>query len=438
MIMRFLKKIPAGMMVVPMLLGAIINTFLPEVTNIGSFTTAVFTSAGANTAIGIQLFCLGTTLRVRDMGGVVKRGGVLLISKFVIGAAIGIVVGKVFGPTGVLGLSSLAIISAVTNSNGSIYLALMNSYGDTVDQAAMPLLAINDGPMLTMIAMGIGGLADIPFMALVAAIGPILVGMILGNIDKDLSDFLAPAGTILLPFVGFCLGAGMNLTNIAKGGAQGILLGLVTCLIGGAFIVLCDRFISRRPGYAGWAVATTAGNAVAVPAVIAEADPSWAQWADVATSQVAASAILTAILVPIITSWWAKKFGCPKFPKDEAQKALFEKHRFPLHIFVEERKEYYIMLNGMIVEPVDNVVVAIEPVKKGETVTYMCAGEEKRLTAAEDITIYHKLAACDIAKGQPIVKYGEHIGLAARDIKAGEHVHCHNLEEHRENLDSKG
>ena len=90
MIMRFLKKIPAGMMVVPMLLGAIINTFLPEVTNIGSFTTAVFTSAGANTAIGIQLFCLGTTLRVRDMGGVVKRGGVLLISKFVIGGGQGV------------------------------------------------------------------------------------------------------------------------------------------------------------------------------------------------------------------------------------------------------------------------------------------------------------------------------------------------------------
>ena len=71
------------------------------------------------------------------------------------------------------------------------------------------------------------------------------------------------------------------------------------------------------------------------------------------------------------------------------------------------------MLNGMIVEPVDNVVVAIEPVKKGETVTYMCAGEEKHLTAVEDITIYHKLAACDIKKGEPIVKYGEHIGLAA-------------------------
>ena len=292
MIMKFLKKIPAGMMVVPMLLGAFINTFFPQITGIGSFTTAIFTSAGANTAIGIQLFCLGTTLRFREIGGVVKRGGVLLIAKFIIGAAIGIGVGKLCGPEGLLGLSALAI---------------------------------NDGPMLTMIAMGAGGLADIPFMALVAAIGPILVGMILGNIDKDLSDFLAPAGSILLPFVGFCLGSGMNLTNIAKGGVQGILLGLITCLIGGAFIMLCDKFISRRPGYAGWAVATTAGNAVAVPAVIAAADATWAPWADIATSQVAASAILTAILVPIITSWWAKKYGCPKFPKDEAQAALFAK-----------------------------------------------------------------------------------------------------------------
>ena len=85
------------------------------------------------------------------------------------------------------------------------------------------------------------------------------------------------------------------------------------------------------------------------------------------------------------------------------------------------------MLNGMIVEPVDNVVVAIEPVKKGETVTYMCAGEEKHLTAVEDITIYHKFAIRDIAEGEPVVKYGEHIGQATAFIPAGAHVHVHNV-----------
>ena len=314
MIMKFLKKIPAGMMVVPMLLGAFINTFFPQITGIGSFTTAIFTSAGANTAIGIQLFCLGTTLQVRQMGGVIKRGGVLLISKFIIGAVIGVGVGKIFGPEGLLGLSALAIISAVTNSNGSVYLALMNSYGDTVDQDAMPLLAINDGPMLTMIAMGIGGLADIPFMALIAAIGPILVGMILGNMDKKFAEFVSPAGSVMIPFVGLTLGAGINLMNVLKGGIPGVILGLISVFVGGAFIVFCDRMIGRRPGYAGWAVDTTAGNAVAVPAVVAMADPALEPYVSGATTQVAAAVVVTAIIAPLMTSYWAKKYGCPKMP----------------------------------------------------------------------------------------------------------------------------
>ena len=89
-ILQNVRKVPAGMMVVPMVLGSLINTFVPEIVKIGSFTTATFTSAGTATAIGIQLFCLGTTLQLSDMPKVLKRGGLLLIAKFIIGAAIGI------------------------------------------------------------------------------------------------------------------------------------------------------------------------------------------------------------------------------------------------------------------------------------------------------------------------------------------------------------
>ena len=92
------------------------------------------------------------------------------------------------------------------------------------------------------------------------------------------------------------------------------------------------------------------------------------------------------------------------------------------------------MLNAMIIDVKDNVAVAIEPITKGETITYLCEGKEVTLTAAQDIIIYHKLARTDIAKGEPIVKYGEHIGIAGCDIKAGEHVHVHNVENHREEL----
>ena len=95
------------------------------------------------------------------------------------------------------------------------------------------------------------------------------------------------------------------------------------------------------------------------------------------------------------------------------------------------------MRNAMIIDGKDNVAVAIEPIAKGDTVTYLRDGQEFNLTALEDITIYHKLATRDIAKGEPVVKYGEHIGVASCDIKAGEHVHVHNVEGHRENLEAK-
>lgn len=321
MIMNFLKKVPAGMMIVPLLIGAILNTFFPAALQLGSLTTATFSNAGAATAMGIQLVCLGTTLQISDIGKVLKRGGILLLSKFFIGAAIGIVVGKLFGAAGVLGLSALAIISAVTNSNGSVYLALMQTYGDDVDGGAMALLALNDGPFFTMIALGASGLANIPFKALIATIIPILVGMILGNLDKNFSKFVSPAGSVLIPFVGLTLGAGINLMNVVRGGAPGVLLGLVTVFIGGAFIVFCDRVIGKRPGYAGWAVATTAGNAVAVPAVVALADPALEPYVAGATAQVAAAVVVTAILAPLMTSYWVKKYGSPQMPLEAKAEA---------------------------------------------------------------------------------------------------------------------
>lgn len=314
MILNFLKKVPAGMMVIPLLLGSLIVTIFPNAFEIGGLTAAVFSSAGTNTLLGAQLFCMGTALSVKDMPKVLKRGGVLLLAKFAIGAGIGILVGKVFGAAGFLGLTPLAIICAVTNSNGSVYLTLMGEYGDEADCGCFPLLALNDGPFFTLVALGASGLANIPFQSLIAAIIPIALGMLLGNLDKGLRNLFAPMGSAIIPLIGFALGTGINLTNVIKGGFPGILLGLITVFVGGGFILLCDKFITRRPGYAAWAVATTAGNAVAVPAAVALIDTAWEPCVATVTVQVAASVVVSCILAPIITSWWAKKHGCPKMP----------------------------------------------------------------------------------------------------------------------------
>lgn len=94
-------------------------------------------------------------------------------------------------------------------------------------------------------------------------------------------------------------------------------------------------------------------------------------------------------------------------------------------------------MNAMIIEPNDNVAVAIEPIAAGEAVTYLCQGETVTLTAIEDITIYHKLATKDIAEGEPVVKYGEHIGAATAFIPKGAHVHVHNVESMQEDRSAK-
>lgn len=86
-------------------------------------------------------------------------------------------------------------------------------------------------------------------------------------------------------------------------------------------------------------------------------------------------------------------------------------------------------MNAVLIHPDDTVLILIEPVKKGDKITYKDGkGEIVSLTAASDIPIYHKAARQSIAAGEFIIKYGEHIGKATADIAAGEHVHTQNLE----------
>ena len=49
------------------------------------------------------------------------------------------------------------------------------------------------------------------------------------------------------------------------------------------------------------------------------------------------------------------------------------------------------------------------------------------LQAEGDIPAGHKIALRPIAAGEAVIKYGDPIGTATRDIAPGEHVHSHNL-----------
>lgn len=315
-IMKTIEKFPGGMMVIPLLLGAFINTLDPNALKIGSFTTAALSNAGANAIVGLQIFFVGTNLKIRDVPEAMKRGSVLLLSRFLVGLILLMLVGKLCGIDGFWGISLLAVLSCAVAANGSLYLSLMGTYGEPIDTAAQGIMALHDGPFLSLILLGVTGLAFIPFISLWAAVLPIVVGFILGNLDEDIRKFCKPGIKLMIPFSGFTIGAGINFSTVAKSGVKGIVLGLIVFGLSAIVCIFADKFINRRPGYAGAAVTSIAGNTLANPTAIAAIIPAYQPYVEIATTQMAAAVVLLILLVPPFTGYIAKKFGCPKYDSE--------------------------------------------------------------------------------------------------------------------------
>jgi 2-keto-3-deoxygluconate permease len=334
-----LERIPGGLMLVPLLLGATLNTLdqahLPwveaalqalgasptkdghyELLRLGavpaqgasSFTESLF-KTGALTLIALFLFCVGSQMTLRIGARALGKGALLTTGKFIAGAGIGLALGAWFDPfDGFLGLSTVAVVAAMTNGNGGLFAALSGQYGNRSDVGALSVLSLNDGPFLTMIALGMMG-ETFPAAVFLAVLLPLTLGMILGNLDPDLRDFLKPGEKLTIPFFAFALGAGMNLAVFAQWNLllAGITLGVLTLLVSGGFMWLALALFGFKSRLAAFAEASTAGNAAATPAAIAAAataadSPNAAAFQNIvgtATAQISIAVITTALLCPL-------------------------------------------------------------------------------------------------------------------------------------------
>jgi len=312
-----MNKIPGGLMLIPLILGSIMGTFFADALAIGSFTTALFKNS-ALPLIALLIFATGTQVAARATGPVLLHAGVVLTAKSLIPAGLVIALGLVVGLDGVMGVSILALLVAIDNSNGGLWLAFTGKYGDYRDRGAYIASAVNDGPFLSMLFLGISGLASIPTAALIAAVIPFILGMIVGNLDPKWKNVLVPVPNIVIPFFAFALGTGINLGNVVSGGAQGLVLGLIIAPVTGFLVYLGYKVVLRRGRKSGlgFAAGTTAGNAVATPAVIAQIDPTFAPYVEVATAQVAASVLVTAILAPMLAAYVLKRNDALDTPED--------------------------------------------------------------------------------------------------------------------------
>ena len=78
----------------------------------------------------------------------------------------------------------------------------------------------------------------------------------------------------------------------------------------------------------------------------------------------------------------------------------------------------------IIADPKDNVATARVEVKAD---TVLMVDDGSKIIIREHIPFGHKVALKDVNRDEGVIKYGQRIGIATKDIAVGELVHVKNL-----------
>lgn len=295
-----IQKIPGGLMLVPMAIAAGINTFCPQILQIGNPFSAVFSSKGTMCIVGILLVFAGIQTRPAQLLQSLRRSGVLVLLKLLLNILLCVAALALFGKAGFKGIAVLAFAAALTSCNPGIYIALMESLGDEIDKSGFALLNLVGLPFVPICILGFASGNGVDGMAIMATLLPFGLGMLLGMIDSDIRDFTRSGTPVLLPFLGFCLGSSIDLWLAFTAFGSGLMLFVLISVLNIIPLLAVDRIVLHQRGYCAAAICCVAGLSISVPSLMAQTDAFYLPYVESATAQVAFTVILSAVVTPIL------------------------------------------------------------------------------------------------------------------------------------------
>lgn len=301
---KFLRKLPAGLFLVPLVLSMIVYTIAPDLMMTGGMVQSLFSGEGIGFMVAALTFYSGTLLNIQRLVRVLKRHGVILLVKAIISVIISFAYIYFFGQEGVLGISAVAFVVAICSTNPAIYMSIVESYGDDDDPTAFGLAGMFSIPLFPIFVFSLvvgtaGGGMD--WTPLITTLIPLIIGIVLGNIDQEFGKVFSPGIGAILPLLGWNLGQGMNLVVALKAGGPGLILTVVFILLN-AYLYFLDYNILDNNGVVGLALISVAGVSVSTPAVLGGLYPELVGTFVVdATSQLMLVCVITSILAPIIS-----------------------------------------------------------------------------------------------------------------------------------------
>lgn len=294
-----IKKIPAGTFVVPMLLSAVLYTLWPSLFHIGGVTEQFMGGRSNTFIIGMLTFSSGVTIDIGTLVKLFKRHGVLLLIKLVISLVFGVLFITMFGQEGILGISALAFVVAISSINPSLYLSLAEEYGDKVDTAAFALTTLFSIPALPLLIYAMSGSGEFDIMPIISTLIPLLLGILLGNLDKGFIDMFAKGVPVLLPILGWNIGQGMNLLEALQSGVGGVILTVLFYLFM-IPLLFVDMKLLKNDGIAALSMFSVSGTSASFPFLLAVSNAALIPHYVGATAQVLTAAIITIIITPML------------------------------------------------------------------------------------------------------------------------------------------
>ena len=322
-IWKSLQKVPAGTMFVPLIIGALVTTICEGIfhfnlwDSLGNPMKDMFSSSGQMLLIGLMLFCTGTQLKLGDLKEAMHRGVLLILVRLGVAYTLCALFYAAFGYDGILGVSFLAFVCAVSSANAALYMGIIQPFGDKADKASFGVMLICSMPLLPLLFLGFFGTSGFgmaQIIQIVSLLIPFVLGMVLGNLDEDIRQVFAGGNAIILPFLGFEFGSTINLFEALKMIPQGLLLSAVYFIIVILPSYLFERHVLRRPGYASFASASLAGVALSIPAMAAASNVAFEPYVSSTIAVLAFVLAVTNVLCPFMVRWILKRH-----PADETR-----------------------------------------------------------------------------------------------------------------------
>lgn len=298
--MTFIQSVPAGLVLIPMFISALLYTIAPNLVLIGGPTEALLSNQSINFLIAAISFFSGLTLDFKSILKILKTQGSLLLVKVILAGGLTYLYISFFGVEGIFGISALALVGVLNASNPSMYIALMDDFELHEDKGAFGLIGTICLPTIPLFLFSLSQPTAIDWSPILSAIIPVILGVIMGNLDNSMRDFFKSGPSIIMPLLGWQLGYGINLIDALGSILQGIILVLLFYTIITIPMILFEKAVLKSSGVYTASMNTISGVTISVPALIAASNPQFAHLVPTAAAAVTLGVVLSSIITPIL------------------------------------------------------------------------------------------------------------------------------------------